>query len=160
MIPGVKWIHTIHLNSWWKRTGISIINTFTFVVSVALCRISPGQNSWEATVTAVRLKLTLPPASNVVSRLCSSWKMYFRTELWRTANRMENPPNPRIISRADSYRSKTGFTLLKENTVMLIGEISLYKFIIKFLCTIFIQNVCIFWIHLKSCPSYHMDIVP
>lgn len=115
MIPGVKWIHTIHLNSWWKRTGISIINTFTFVVSVALCRISPGQNSWEATVTAVRLKLTLPPASNVVSRLCSSWKMYFRTELCRTANRMENPPNPRIISRADSYRSKTGFTLLKKN---------------------------------------------
>lgn len=121
---------TIHLNSRCKkRTCILAINMHTFVVSVALCRISPGQNSWEATVTAVRLKLTLPPASNVVSRLCSSWKMYFRTELWRTANRIENPPNPRIISKADSYRSKTGLTLLKEYGVTFIVEISLFKFI-------------------------------
>lgn len=112
-----EYVQFIQIGGVKKRTGILAINRYTFVVSVALCRISPGQNSWEATVTAVRLKLTLPPASNVVSRLCSSWKMYFRTELWRTANRMENPPNPRIISRADSYRSKTGFTLLKENGV-------------------------------------------
>ena len=91
-------------------------NSFlTFAVSVALCNISPGQMSCDATVTAVKLRLTLPPASNVVSRLCSSWKICLRTALWIRARMIENPPKPTIINKADSYLSKTGSTLKEKN---------------------------------------------
>ena len=93
---------------------MSFKNCVTLAVSVALCRISPGHINWEATVTAVKLSVTLPPASKVVSRLCSSWKMCFLTALCMRAKIMENPPNPRIINNADSYFSRTGLTLQDE----------------------------------------------
>ncbi|XP_069130648.1 uncharacterized protein [Argopecten irradians] len=70
--------------------------------------MSAGQNICEATVTAVRLRVMSPPASNVVSRLCSSWKTCFLMALCIKARIMEKPPNPRSIRRADSCFSKTG----------------------------------------------------
>lgn len=95
----------------WRKLWASWRGRITLVVRVALCRMSPGQKSCDATVTAVRLRLTLPPASKVVSRLCSSWNTYLRTALWMRAKMMEKPPNPSNISSAVWCFSNTACTL-------------------------------------------------
>lgn len=98
--------------------------------------------SCEATVTAVKLKETLPPASNVVSRLCSSWKICFLTALCIRARIMEKPPKPTIINRADSQRSKTGSTL--KNTCINQWPIGLHRPLVVNLY--FIRWDCIFYL--------------
>lgn len=81
------------------------------MATVALCRKSAGHSICDVTVTAVRLSVTLPPASNVVSRLCWSRYTWRLMAVWMMANVTDKPPKPSNIRRAASCFAREGWML-------------------------------------------------
>ena len=83
----------------------------TLLMSVAVINKSDGQRICDVTVTAVKLTLIRPPASNTVSNFLLSLNTFLLRYLYRIARHTENPANPNNNSSAASCFSIVGFNL-------------------------------------------------